>query len=76
MKKNAGSFDPSFCDLNGPTMASILTQVEQAADILVDGTQDPTKTCDAISIGIGFDAVAVTLGPVVAAPVPTDPCAR
>jgi hypothetical protein len=38
--------------------------VAQAPDILADATQDPTKTCDAISIGIGFEAVAVQLGPV------------
>lgn len=29
----------------------------QAADILLDGTQDPERACDGISIGIGFDAV-------------------
>ena len=34
----------------------------QASDIMQDGTQDPTKTCDGISIGIGFEARVVQLG--------------
>jgi hypothetical protein len=73
IKKMAGEFDPSLCV--GPTIDSIDAQIAQAADIMHDGTQDPTKECDAISIGIGFDARRVQLGPI-APPVspPPPPC--
>src|SRR5262249_43226761 len=59
-----GAFDPSFCDPQGPTIQSIVTQIHQSSDILADGTQDPTKTCDGISVGIGFDASVAQLGQV------------
>lgn len=42
----------------------LLTQVRQASDILTDGTQDPTKTCDGISIGLGFDMQEAQIGDV------------
>jgi hypothetical protein len=29
---------------------------------MADGSQNPGATCDGISIALGFDAVAVTLG--------------
>ncbi len=70
----AGSFDPSLC--SGPTIDSIISQIAQASDIMADGTQDPTKTCDGISIGIGFDA-AVVANPDTIGPMPTmmaNPC--
>src|SRR4051794_8165299 len=70
IKKMAGEFDPSLCA--SPTIDSIDAQISQAADIMQDGTQDPTKECDAISIGIGFDARRVSLGPI-APPVPPPP---
>lgn len=44
-----------------PSLPSIITQFEQAADILIDGTQDPNKECDGVSIGLGFEAQRVTL---------------
>jgi hypothetical protein len=73
LKQTAGSFDPSLC--TGPTIDSIIQQVSQAADILGDGSQDPSKACEAISIGLGFDASTVTLGPVAApTPPPPNPC--
>ncbi len=53
----AGSFDMALC--SGATICSILSQIEQASDIMADGTQDPTKACDGISIGLGFDAALV-----------------
>jgi hypothetical protein len=74
MKKVAGAVDPSLC--SGPTIDSIAAQLEQASDILADGTQDPTKTCDGISIGIGFKATALSLGGVgPATPPQPNPCA-
>lgn len=70
----AGFISPSLCQ--GSTLDSILQQIAQASDILSDGSQDPTKTCDAISIGLGFQAVAAKLGPVAPpVPPPHDPCA-
>jgi hypothetical protein len=60
LKKVAGAFDPSLC--SGPTIDSIVSQIEQASDIGADGSQDPTKPCDGISIGLGFDASVVQLG--------------
>ena len=50
------------CDDGG---LSGLAQIAEASDILQDGTQDPTQTCDGISIGLGFDALPVQLGPTV-----------
>lgn len=50
-------------------------QFRQASDILVDGTQDSSRACDAISIGLGFEASEVQLGPIVTVPPPPDVCA-
>jgi hypothetical protein len=73
LRQVAGSFDPALC--TGLTIDSVITQIVQASDILSDGTQDPTKTCDGISIGIGFSAELVELGPVVPPPTPKpNPC--
>jgi hypothetical protein len=45
-------------------LPGLITQVRQASDIMQDGTQDPTKTCDGISMGITFEMAAVQLGSV------------
>lgn len=47
---------------------NIVQQIRQASDILDDGTQDPGKTCNGISMGIGFDAAIVEIGEVVSVP--------
>lgn len=74
LKKVAGAFDPTLC--MGPTIDSITAQIAQASDIMHDGSQDPTKTCDGISIGIGFDAQVVQLGAVAPpAMMKPNPCA-
>jgi hypothetical protein len=62
----AGSFDPALC--SGLTIDSVVTQIVQASDIMADGTQSSSQTCNGISIGIGFNAEVVQLGPVVAPP--------
>jgi hypothetical protein len=67
-----GTITPSAC--SGPTLANLLQQIAQASDIMQDGTQDPTKTCDAISIGLGFEASVVQLGASVPAMTVADPC--
>ncbi len=43
---------------------NILEQVRQASDIMADGTQDPDKTCDGISIGLGFEMKEAQIGSV------------
>lgn len=71
----AASFDPGFCDPNNPTVQSLLQQVRQASDILIDGTQDPRRPCSGISVGLGFTMQPVQIG-IVADPIPppTEPC--
>lgn len=69
----AGLIDKSLC--GSATLDSILAQVRQASDILNDGTQDPAKTCNGISIGFGFTMARVGLGGVAAPIVPqASPC--
>jgi hypothetical protein len=73
LKKVAGGFDPSLC--KGPTIDSIVSQIEQASDILKDGSQNKDSECDGISIGLGFDAGIVQLGDIgMPAGPKDDPC--
>jgi hypothetical protein len=73
LKKLAGTLSSSLC--SGSTFDSIATQIRQASDIMSDGTQDPTKVCDAISIGLGFETVTALLGdPAPVSPPSPDPC--
>jgi hypothetical protein len=69
----AASIDPAFCDTSNPTLQAIVTAIAQASDILHDGTQDPTKPCDGISIGLGFNAALVQLGGISPPPPPAPP---
>jgi len=67
-----GVISSSLCDRR---CVDVCYSPREASDILADGTVDPTRPCDAISIGIGFEASAVKLGPTLdVAPVP-DLCA-
>jgi hypothetical protein len=73
LKKVAGGFNASLC--SGSTIDSIITQIKQASDIMKDGSQDAAKTCDGISIGLGFDGDVVQIGAIAPASMPgTDPC--
>ena len=75
LREIAGTLDVSLCE--GSTFESIAQQIRAASDIMRDGTNgNPDDTCDAISVGLGFEAQAIVLGGV-ADPVPpgTDPCA-
>jgi hypothetical protein len=73
LKQTAGNFDSSLC--SGSTIDSIVAQVKMAADILSNGSQDASQSCDAISIGLGFDASLVELGPIAPPKPPTpNPC--
>ncbi len=73
LKKVAGSFSKDLC--MGSTFDSIAVQLRQTADIGADGSQDPSKTCDGISLGWGLHTKAVQLGNVAPATPPApDPC--
>ena len=75
IKATAGTLDPSFCSPGNVTLESVAAQIAQASDIMSDGTQDPTQTCDGISIGLGFDGALVQVGAAVAPTSPPNPCA-
>ena len=69
----AGSF--GLCE--GTTVEGIKSSIRFVSDILVDGADDPARTCDGISIGLGFTAKQIA-APTTEAPPPTpaaDPCA-
>ena len=72
-RDNAGRVSASLCA--GEAVENVVAQLRQASDILVDGTQDPAKACDGISIGLGFEGVGVEIGDTVkpADPLP-NPC--
>ena len=73
LHRNGGSISSSLCD--DAVHQSLSNQLRQAADILIDGSQDPAQVCNGISIGLGFEAVGVVLGD--SAPPqsrPSDPC--
>jgi hypothetical protein len=72
IRRLAGFVNPVLCT---GVVDSILNQIRQASDIMNDGTQDPTATCNGISIGIGFNMTQVQLGGIgPEAPAPIDPC--
>ncbi len=45
-------------------LSYLATQIEKMSDIMADGTQNPDKTCDGISIGLGYDMIQAKLGAV------------
>lgn len=68
----SGTISRSLC--GGSAAMSISSQFEQMSDIIADGTNEPGKECDGISVGLGFDAVAVQLGKAEAEPPFLNPC--
>ena len=62
MRQLLGTATTQVC--SGSTWDAIAAQIAQAADILQDGTQDPNKPCDAVSIGLGFEGTAIIVGQV------------
>jgi hypothetical protein len=40
---------------SSPLFQGLLTEIDKASDIMNDGTQDPTKTCNGITMGMGFE---------------------
>jgi hypothetical protein len=69
----AGSISTSLC---GSAFDGIAQQIEQAQDILQNGTNAANVSCSAISIGVGFEAVLVhdPTKVVTAPPPPPNPC--
>jgi hypothetical protein len=70
----AGQISTSLC--SGAAFSAIATQIDQASDIRSDGSNEAGVPCDAISIGIGFDATAAKLGSVVTLAPPPNPCSQ
>ena len=73
IKKIAGTISSGLC--SGSALQGVLDQIKQASDIGSDGTQTEGKTCDGISIGLGFGATASKIGKAAPASVPKDACA-
>ena len=72
----AGRISTSLC--SGSAFQSIATQIQQTSDIVLNGStvsNPPGVMCNAISIGLGFDAteVAVPVPADIAGPQPTPP---
>jgi hypothetical protein len=65
----AGHLSTSLC--SGSTFQSIATQLENASDILPDGSNNAAASCSAISIGMTFTGATGYTGPL---PVETNPC--
>jgi len=59
---------------NRNTSAHLSLQIQQASDILQDGTQDNQQDCDAISFGLGFEGSLIALGSVKTDIAATPPC--
>ncbi len=68
----AGRLSTSLCQ--GSAFDSIAQQIRQASVIGVDGTNVVGTPCNAISIGIGFEAKRAQLGGVVTPTIAPDPC--
>lgn len=74
LRQVAGALDEALCA--GSTIESIFAQIRSNSDMRSDGTNgDMGVKCDAISVGLGFEGEAVTLGDV-GMPVPPkdNPC--
>ena len=74
LRQNRGNINALAC------LAGVFDQYEQkirkASDIMDDGTQDPSKTCNGISLGLGFDLSQVAIGSVEPSPPAVDPCVK
>jgi hypothetical protein len=76
LQQIAGDISASLC--SGSAFQSIAMQIEQGSDILYSSSNgvanQPGAQCDAISIGIGFNATAVQVGSGVPVNAPMNPC--
>ena len=80
LKHVAGRISTSLC--SGSAFQSIASQIEETADVVLSGdsvSNVPGTPCNAISIGLGFEATEIALpsGADIAGPTPPapDPCA-
>ena len=74
LKSVAGNISTSLC--TGSAFQSIATQIEQTSDILINGTTVSNaagSTCNAISIGLGFNSVEIAPPSAIAAATPPAP---
>lgn len=53
----AGRFSAQYCE--GSSRALIEQTIRKSSDSLLDGVADPTRDCNALSVGIGFTAKQV-----------------
>ena len=51
-----------------PFYTDVVQYIQQNADVTADGTDDPERNCDAMSLGIAFEASQVTPGPLSPSP--------
>lgn len=51
-----------FCE-SDPNYGLMVDFVAKNLDLLADGTKNPERTCDAMSVGIGFEALQAVAGP-------------
>jgi hypothetical protein len=58
VKKAVYGINPVYC----AAISTVETKIRQSSDIINDGSQDPAKTCNGISIGFGFTMKEVQLG--------------
>jgi len=69
----AGALDPALC--SGATLEAVEDEFRKGSDIMSDGTQDPNRTCDGVSVGMEFDVVNVQIsGAASPVPTPVPPC--
>jgi hypothetical protein len=76
LQQVAGHISTSLC--SGSAFQSIASQIQQTSDVILSGntvSNEPGTTCNAISIGLGFDAteVAPPTGADIAGPTPPAP---
>jgi hypothetical protein len=77
LQQLAGDISTSLCA--GSAFSSIATQIQQTSDIVYDGatiSNPPGQPCNAISIGLGFNATEIAAPSVIApgTPQPPDRC--
>ncbi len=65
--------DIGFC--GGPLWDGTVNFIDENSDVLVDGANDPSRTCDSMSVGLAFTTAQITPGPAVTleTPPPCDP---
>ena len=75
IRRIAGSISNTLCE--EATISNVLTQMAQAVDIGTDGANTSGIACNAISLGLGFEAKAIQAPTaVIGTPKYVDPCIR